>query len=247
MRYLPERDADAPPLVVRDQLGDEARFDRVVFACPATAAASALSASDASYELSLLRGVAYHDDVSRSDWRDWLEASVHQDPGVLPEEHRQEVRRHAAFVVATDVRGGSGGVANHEVHHVLGSWSPNGAAAASATAASATDASQPDMYMSQCLHAHRSIDEAKVVGSFSAPRSHPDLSYRNLAITQMMHLVQGRHGIYYCGNWCGPGNGHDLSFLGGVVAACAVGADYPFEQNAGAKKDFAGMRQFMGF
>ena len=102
------------------------------------------------------------------------------------------------------------------------------------------------MFMTQCAHAATAIDDKKMVGSFSAPRSHPDLSYRNLAITQMVHLIQGRHGIYYCANWCAPGNGHDLSFLSGVVAACSVGADYPFEQNAGAKKDFYGMRQFMG-
>lgn len=236
--YEPAKAGDVPPLVVRDQLGHEARFDRVVFACPATAAASALSGAE-SYEQTLLRGVAYHDDVRRADWRDWLEASVHQDTSVLPIEHRADVLRHAAFVVSTDVNGGRGGKANHEVHHVLGSWSPG-------AAAFAVGADPPAMFMTQCHHAHRSIDEAKVVGSFSAPRSHPDLSYRNLAITQMMHLVQGRHGVFFCGNWCSPGNGHDLSFLGGVVVACAIGADYPYEHNAGAKKDYMGMRQFMG-
>ena len=71
-------DGEQPPLIVRDQLDGEARFDRVVFACHATAAASALSSSAMPYELALLRGVAYHDDVRRPDWRDWLEASVHQ-------------------------------------------------------------------------------------------------------------------------------------------------------------------------
>ena len=54
---------------VRDQCGGEERFDRVVFACPATAAASTLSASFYTYELSLLRGVAYHDDVPHSLWQ----------------------------------------------------------------------------------------------------------------------------------------------------------------------------------
>ena len=84
----------------------------------------------------------------------------------------------------------------------------------------------------------------------------------------MMNLVQGRKGIFYCGNYaspggliawrpgfrllahplstCLPGNGHDLSFLGGVVIACAIGADYPFEGDAPARRDFVDMRKFMG-
>ena len=67
------------------------------------------------------------------------------------------------------------------------------------------------MFMSQCLkgrngdHLADSAEDVndriaadKVVGQFNAPRGHPDLSIRNMAVTQMLHLIQGRRGVYYC-------------------------------------------------
>jgi len=68
-----------------------------------------------------------------------------------------------------------------------------------------------------------------------------------MAITQMMHLIQGRHGIYYCSNWTAPGNGHDLSFLSGVAVATEIGASYPFPHDKASERDWKMMRKFMGF
>jgi hypothetical protein len=152
--------------------------------------------------------------------------------------------------VDTDVNGGApidGGttaVRNTEYIHNLGSWSP-GAKAAVAAAGNEPAAEPPQMYMSQCLHEHRDIDPSKTVYSFSAPRSHPDMCYRNLGITQMLHLIQGKRGIYFCSNYAVPGNGHDLSFTGGVAIAAAIGADYPFEGEPAAERDFRLLSQFM--
>ena len=45
------------------------------------------------------------------------------------------------------------------------------------------------MFMSQCLHNTKKIDESKVVKTFSAPRGHPDLSIQNMVITQVQECV----------------------------------------------------------
>ena len=34
--------------------------------------------------------------------------------------------------------------------------------------------------------------------------------------------------MYFCGSTVTPGNGHDLSFLSGLVAASECGADFPY-------------------
>jgi hypothetical protein len=61
-----------------------------------------------------------------------------------------------------------------------------------------------------------------------------------------LRLVQGKDGVYYCSNWTTPGNCHDMSLLSGIVCAHAIGADYPFEENVEAKKDFNRLRDLMG-
>ena len=61
-----------------------------------------------------------------------------------------------------------------------------------------------------------------------------------------LRTIQGRQGVYYCSNWTTPGNTHDMSLLSGIVCAHAIGAAYPFEGNAEAKKDFQRLRSLMG-
>lgn len=68
----------------------------------------------------------------------------------------------------------------------------------------------------------------------------------NLMVTQLLRLIQGRRGVYYCCNYTTPGNGHDLSLLSGFCAAHAVGASYPFPGNVEAEKDFHRLRNLMG-
>ena len=48
--------------------------------------------------------------------------------------------------------------------------------------------------------------------------SHPSFSTRNLLIAFALRWVQGRGGVYYCGSYTTPGNGHDLSLLSGLCA-----------------------------
>ncbi len=66
-----------------------------------------------------------------------------------------------------------------------------------------------------------------------------------MLITQLLPLVQGRRGVYYCSNWATAGNGHDLSLLAGICCATAIGAEYPFADGA-AKRDHRLLSGFMG-
>jgi len=219
-----------------DDQGETCEYERVVFACPAHAAANMMQDAGR-YESRLLKAVGYHDDYHNHDWKDWLEAPVHQDVECLPEGYRRELMDGCAFMINTDAHGGADGTQNTMYTHVLGSWSPSAREAGIAGA---------PMFMSQCMHEGVEIDEAKINKTFSAPRSHPDLSTSNLAITQMLRLVQGRKGRYFCSNYVAPGNGHDLSLLSGMAVAGAIGAEYPFPENQSAWQDFEWMKMFMG-
>ena len=176
--------------------------------------------------------------------RDWLAAPVHQDVGCLPERHRAAILEGAGFLVHVDARGGRGGGPNIEYTHNLGAWSP------SARAAGAAPGPDALMFLTQCAHAHRPAAFPRAqVATFSAPRAHPDLCLRNLVITQLLHLVQGRRGVYFVSNFAAPGNGHDLSCTAGLSVAGAIGAAYPFAGAPGAeeaRRDFEDCRKFMG-
>jgi len=227
---------------VVDDKGVERVFDRVVFACPATAA-DAMLRSSSWLERSLLGGVAYHDELHNDDWRDWLESQLHQDPRCLPEKHRAEILEHAAFLIDVDEAGrqgeggGPGAARNVEFTHNLGAFS------ASARAAG-VPAAERKMFMTQCHHASSEYDDDGALGTFSAPRGHPKLSYTNLVVTQLLHLVQGRRGVWYCSNWTSPGNGHDLACTSGLAVASAIGADYPLPCPEAAR-DHRDCRRFM--
>lgn len=219
-----------------DDTGAVATFDRTVLACPSHAAANLLRPAGW-LERVLLQGVGYHDDLHKRDWKDWLESPVHQDSSCLPESHRDVLLRNAGFVVDVHSSGGRDGGQNIEYTHCLGSWSPSARAAG-------VDPTASPMLMTQSLHQHSTIDPDKTIRTFSAPRGHPDLSLRNGAITQLLHLIQGRHGVYFCSNWTGPGNGHDLSCMTGLVCAGAIGARYPFDDKE-ARIDYDDARWFM--
>jgi len=214
-----------------DDQGGVEIYDRIVFACPATAVSAMLRGSSW-VENALIGGVYYQDDFSRDDWKDWLETPVHQDRNILPAKHRDLIAKELSFVVDVDVTEG-GGV---EYIHCLGSWSPS---------AKAKGVLGGDMFMTQCQMPKKEIDESKLLGTFSAPRAHPSMCFRNMMITQLLPLVQGRRGVYFCSNWATAGNGHDLSLLAGICCATAIGADYPFE-DPGAERDHSLLKSFMG-
>jgi len=233
-QVLPESSGKDWRQTVIDDKGNAETFDRVVMACPAHAAANVVRPQNW-MERTILQGITYHDDFHKCDWNDWLESPVHQDVECLPEKHRDVILEHGAFVIDIDRNGRESGGLNVEYTHNLGSWSPS----ARSAGVSAKDAK---MFMSQSPHKHR--DYSDVIKTFSAPRGHPDLSTSNMVVTQILHLIQGRRGVYYCSNWTGPGNGHDLACTTGLCAASAVGAPYPFTDPE-SRRDWRDCRRFM--
>jgi len=219
-------------LSVKDEYGNFATFDRVVMACPAGAAANVIGGNW--IERTLLDGVIYQDDFGRTDWKDWIENPVHTDTSVIPgnAEQKKALMDQLSFIVDIDAN-----KKHAEYTHILGSWSP---------AAKAAGEHGAPMFVTQAAFPHRPIDESKIESYTSAPRAHPQLCMHNLLTTQMLSMVQGRRGIYYCNNWTTGGNGHDLSFLAGLSVAGAIGADYPFKRDELATLDYTQMCEFMG-
>ena len=78
--------------------------------------------------------------------------------------------------------------------------------------------------------------------------AHPCLTtWQMLSATQLWPLFQGsREGAaYFCGSAVTPGNGHDLSFLSGVVAAGELGAPFPYPGRSAAVADYGRLRRMM--
>ena len=102
-----------------DDQGNSEDYERIVFACPAHAAANMMQDAGR-YESRLLKAVGYHDDYHNHDWSDWLEAPVHQDVACLPAAHRQHLMDGCAFMIHTDKHGCMDGSQNTMYTHVLG-------------------------------------------------------------------------------------------------------------------------------
>lgn len=109
---------------VVDDHGEVETFDRVVLACPASAAANIIRPMNW-MEQNLIRAVEYHDEVHHSDWKDWLDVPVHQDTSCLPAQHHSSLLEHAAFLIDVDARGREGGGVNVEYTHNLSAFSPS--------------------------------------------------------------------------------------------------------------------------
>ena len=121
-----------------------------------------------------------------------------------------------------------------------------------------------EMYWKNCNNPKRGgadIDPAKVVGEVENVRAHPLLSPRNHAAALALRFAQdqaadgygdlsGRGtGVFFCGNYSTPGNGHDLSLLSGFAVAHRLGAPYPRAwkvRDAAAFRDFSKLRRLLG-
>eukprot|EP01065_Artemidia_motanka_P029691 TRINITY_DN35781_c0_g1_i1.p1 TRINITY_DN35781_c0_g1~~TRINITY_DN35781_c0_g1_i1.p1 ORF type:complete len:737 (+),score=243.06 TRINITY_DN35781_c0_g1_i1:90-2300(+) len=218
-------------LAVSDDRGRTQYFDRVIFACQAAAVANILRPASSWVEDTLLRAVQYTDDNEPG----WLNPTVHSDSGILPAEQRSSILRDYANYIEVGSRDG-GRTYDYENSFVL-NWTPS-------TSAFGDDA--PAMLVTHDLSPHKNIAPEHVRGTTSHARAHPDLTTMNLMITQMLPMIQGRRGVYYCCNYTTPANGHDLSLLSGFSAAWSAGARYPFPANVEAEADFKRMKGLMG-
>jgi predicted NAD/FAD-binding protein len=207
--------------------GGAARFDAVVFACGAQAAARALAGAplDVQPTRALLRGVEYCRGPA------FERGVVHSRAALLPAPLRGALLGgFANYIVA---HGDRGGPRRYENTFILSSWAPS-AAGSRVPRLVTYDAREPG-----ALRAHEQAHVANV-------ENHPVLSFCGLAASQLLRAAQGRRNLYFCGSYATPGNGHDLSLLSGLVVAAALGAAYPFPNDAGAAADFARMRRLMG-
>jgi hypothetical protein len=138
------------------------------------------------------------------------------------------LREHCTYVDIIDGPAGR----RYENHFVISSWAP------------ASRGRDAVMLVSYGLPKARVLSGPAL--AFSNRGAHPALSIGNLLSARRLARLQGRDRLRYCGSYTTPGNGHDLSFLSGLVAAYEFGAPYPFAHDREAAADFALLRTMMG-
>jgi predicted NAD/FAD-binding protein len=153
---------------------------------------------------------------------------IHSDPTVIPADCRDAILTQYANYIERFAPG------EYENTFVLSSWVPVAQTLAQKIPMLVTYNPRPDKTIQS------------VVGRVSNVRAHPHLSVANLAIVFLLRLIQGRRGVYYCGSYATPGNGHDLSLLSGFAVAHTLGAEYPFVGNERALNDFRRLCSVMG-
>ena len=213
--------------------------DRVVFACPSNAVGNILK-KHGYFEEVILSTPVYADDHHPSTGH--MHAVMHSDSSVIAPEYREEVVKRASnYVEVTRLGDPENGPINIENQYNFGVQTPGPGVS------DTPPEKKPVMLISHALGEGKSIDDGLVRGEGNHARAHPLYSGWNVAAMLSLRLVQGKNGIYYCSNWTTPGNCHDMSILSGFICAHAIGADYPFPEDAEAKKDFHRLRDLMGF
>ena len=210
--------------------------DRVVFACPALAAATMLECGDKSLIERVAAAPVYADDCHPSSGH--MHAVMHSDASVIDAAYREDVlRRGSNYVEVTRLANGD---VNIENQYNFGVQTPGPGVRALPLE------KKPVMLISHALGEGKSIDPAKIRGGGNHARAHPLYSGWNVMAQLSLRLCQGKDGVYFCSNWTTPGNCHDMSFLSGLLCAHAIGAKYPFPENAEAEKDFHRLNDLMG-
>eukprot|EP00742_Colponemidia_sp_Colp-10_P016167 GILJ01018502.1.p1 GENE.GILJ01018502.1~~GILJ01018502.1.p1 ORF type:complete len:570 (-),score=44.02 GILJ01018502.1:82-1707(-) len=222
-------------LVVEDAHGSRYTFDKVVFACSADNAKRLLSTSASSLQAHLLSHVQYTDDDDMS----FAEGVIHNDASVLPAQYNDVLSTTYSNYVRVRRDPSEGTV--YDNTFILSSWVP----AVQRAMQQGKRLSGP-MLVTYSSDKHLRIDKSRVQGTVSNLRAHPHLSVQNLALSSFMRFAQGQQNMYFCGSYTTPGNGHDLSFLSGLVVASAIGAVYPFDDCVEAKDDFKRLQGLMG-
>lgn len=220
---------------VYDEFGGYADFERVVFACPCNAVGNMHKGHNWLEDV-ILATPSYADDYHPGQGH--MHAVMHNDASVIDPKYRDEVlRRGSNYVEVTGHIGEELNIENtynfgvQTVYRGIDQWDLD---------------KKPPMLISHAMADGKEISKDLVRGTGHHARAHPMPSGWNIMTMLTLRLIQGRNGIYYCSNWTTPANTHDMSLLSGIVCAHACGAEYPFEGNADAKKDFFRLRALMG-
>ncbi|CAF0922886.1 unnamed protein product [Didymodactylos carnosus] len=206
-------------------------YDRIIFACDAESTLKALNKQTSLLLQTLLKNITYTDDDDIS----FIKGIVHSDANVLPEQYKSLlVSKYSNFI---DVRYDH----HYPIYHntfILSSWVPAAKDHVNLKPMLVTYSSDQSILSS--------INPNLIEGTIYNRRAHPYLTLRNMLISMLLRFVQGKQRMYFCGSYCTPGNGHDLSLLSGFVVAHVIGAPYPFEINSSAKRDFLRLQRIMG-
>eukprot|EP00937_MAST-01D_sp_MAST-1D-sp2_P000463 g463.t1 len=245
-----------------DDEGVERRFDHVIFACGAPAAARALGRFDFDAAgaagaaggglLASLRAQAAQwaavralRNVQYVESRDAMFSSgeAHSDASrVLPPAFREELLDRCCNYVEVQRGAGAGGGVRYENSFIISSWCP--------PALEPRVKGQRAMLVSyNCRAKLKAMPAAHFERNVTGREAHPCLTMRNLLLSSLLWpWLQGLHRgtAFFCGSAVTPGNGHDLSLLSGLVVARAIGAAFPFGGNAAACFDFKALQAMMG-
>lgn len=235
-RVLDVKMNDDDTKTVYDETGRSTVVDKVVFACQCTAIGN-MHKQHNWIEESMLAVPEYADDWHPGTGH--MHAIMHNDPTIVPEEYREDVIENGSNYV--EVSQNSDGDLNIENTYNFGVQSPGVKWYKEIPADQ-----RPPLLISHALTEGKEVNPSKIVGTGAHFRAHPLYSPWNIMTMLSLRLAQGRQGVYYCANWTTPGNCHDMSLLSGIVAAHAIGAEYPFPEAVEAKRDFFRLRGLMG-
>jgi len=222
---------------VFDESGRSTVVDRVVFACQVSAIGN-IHKSHNWIEDTMFSVPEYADDWHPGTGH--MHAVIHNDGAIVPEKFRKDWLQNGSNYVEV-TKNPSDGKLNIENTYNFGVQSPGIKWLQDIPADE-----RPPMLITHAVTEGKEIDPAKVVGVGNHARAHPLYSGWNIMTMLSLRLSQGRQGVYYCCNWTTPGNTHDMSLLSGICAAHAIGAEYPFDLESEAAKDFGRLRGLMG-
>ncbi|GBG31197.1 L-amino-acid oxidase [Hondaea fermentalgiana] len=265
-RYVARSDGSGFDIHIMDEDGKEEVFDAIVFACSAPAMNQILHGKGATLpgqvlepnkanglnnindrgvvaglksrllnalESTLLDNIMYTTDRDKT----FEKGVVHSDAdAVLPSQYKDEVLESYCNYVEVDAKNPR----EIENSFVISSWAPT--------------VRHPDVQGKRAMlvsyNADSKLDAAGTDAEWvsTSREAHPCLTLFQLASSVVCWpFLQGaRNGqTYFCGSAVLPANGHDLSFLSGVVAANELGAPYPFAHDPTAHDDYLRLRKLM--
>jgi predicted NAD/FAD-binding protein len=237
-----DRDTGAGRHLIVGKDGTVTEFDFVIFACPASAVNKLTQGSRLRTRLfeTVIGNVRYETERDRN----FVHGTIHTDRNAIPSPMQELffTKRFSNYVRVLDKS--TGQCCNV---FALGTWIPPALSYAKATGRRGNkQVSQEtrfsggafDCYVSYDAHENiqstnhrRHMDVTtpqpkprgdKIVGAVDNSFAHPVLSPTSMALAASLRLLQGEQGVFYCGSYATPGNGHDLSHLSGLAAAAAV-------------------------
>mmetsp|Transcript_4607 Transcript_4607/g.10064 ORF Transcript_4607/g.10064 Transcript_4607/m.10064 type:complete len:366 (-) Transcript_4607:58-1155(-) len=263
VQYIPSQSIPGKfDVKVIDEDGSEQVFDGVIFACSAQAMNRILHGKGEVFpgQPPLISNGAngLNNNLRLSGLRSWLlnwmetnilsttlyttdrdttfeKGVAHSKPhAVLPEKYQKEIMNAYCNYIEVE----SSNPREIENSFVISSWAPT-------TQTPDVKGKRP---MLVTYNADKKLENEETEWISTSKEAHPCLTtWQMICSVILWPFLQGARNeqTYFCGSAVLPGNGHDLSFLSGLVAADEFGADYPFEDNENAKADYLRLRQMM--